>query len=632
MRPTYLHYWKTFLGVCAFAGGQVVVAQDLPQALDKPYPGKLKLSVDITHAALRIFQIEEDIPVRNGPMDLYYPKWIPGDHSPSGPIRDIAGLIITGNGKSIPWRRDLKEMYAIHLTVPAGVHTLKLSFQFLSPATGIEMAATPTLAVLEFNGVAFYPAGFYTRDINVDTSVAFPAGWKFATALKVASQMGNTVSFESVSFNNLVDSPVIAGQYFNRIDLARGAGAPVALDIVGDSQSDVAVTPVEIDGLRNIVTQANRLFGAHPYEHYDFLATLSDQAHHFGLEHHQSSDNRLPADFFKDPNGYLSDEDLMPHEFVHSWNGKFRRPEDLWTPTFMEPMQDDLLWVYEGLTEYWCAVLTTRAGIWTQAEYRESLASVASAMENRTGRTWRSLQDTADAAQLLYGSPSDWINYRRATDFYPEGQLLWLDVDTKIRSLSRGKRSLDDFAKLFYGMDNGSYATKAYTYDELLSALNSVQHYDWNTFLRQRLDYTGNDIPEHGIQDGGWNVVYDDTPNTFGNSLEKLHPGINLSNSLGISVSNSGVITDVQWNSVAAKEGLIPGLSIIAVNGKKFDRDVLLGAVKDAHINTDVITFLVKDNDAVSTRQVNYHDGLRYAHLVRGHGEDLIDEITRPLN
>ncbi|RDS81298.1 M61 family peptidase [Dyella monticola] len=632
MRPTYPHCLTSFLCVCTLAANQVTVAQDLPQALDKPYPGELKLSVDMTHAPLRIFQIDEDIPVRSGPIDLYYPKWIPGDHSPSGPLRDIAGLVITGNGKSIPWRRDLKEMYAIHLTVPPGVETLKLSFQFLSPATGIEMAATSALAVLEFNGVAFYPAGFFARDIRVAPSVTFPSGWKFATALKVASQTGNTVSFESVSFNNLVDSPVIAGQYFNRIDLAPGASTPVMLDIVGDSQSDVAITPKEIAGLRNVVTQANRLFDAHHYEHYDFLATLTDQAHHFGLEHHQSSDNRLPADFFKDPDGYLLDEDLMPHEFVHSWNGKFRRPEDLWTPTFMEPMQDDLLWVYEGLTEYWCGVLTTRAGIWTPTEYRQSLASVASIMANRTGRTWRSLQDTADSAQLLYSSPSEWINYRRATDFYPEGQLLWLDVDTKIRSLSHGKRSLDDFAKLFFGMDNGSYVTKTYTYDELISALNSIQRYDWNTFLRQRLDYTGNDLPEHGIQAGGWNVVYDDVPNVIEKSIEKIHPGINLSNSLGITVSDNGVIRDVQWDSAAAKAGLVPGLSIVAVNGKNFDRNVLLDAIRDAHLTATAMVFLVKNNDAFSTVQLNYHGGLRYAHLVRTHGEDLIDEITRPLN
>lgn len=605
-------------------------AEDLPKPIDQRYPGVLALHVDMSGAPLRVFQIEERIPVTGGAMVLYYPKWIPGDHSPSGPIRDVAGLTIKANEKEIPWRRDLEEMYAIHVDVPQGVDALDLSFQFLSPKSGIEMAATPKLAVLELNGVVFYPAGYYSHRIVIAPSVTFPEGWKFASAMGVASRNGNTANFKAISLNNLVDSPIIAGQYFNRVDLAPGAKAPVFVDIVGDSAGDVNISDAEIAGLRRVVVQANKLFGAHHYEHYDFLDTLSDQAHHFGLEHHQSSDNRLPADFLKDAEGNLAEEELMPHEFVHSWNGKFRRPADLWTPTFMEPMHDDLLWVCEGLTEYWCSVLTTRAGIWTPEQYRASLAVVAATMADRTGRAWRSLQDTADAAQLLYSSPSEWMNYRRATDFYPEGELLWLDVDITIRNLSHGQRSLDDFAKLFYGMDDGSYVTKTYTYDDLINALNTVQPYDWDRFLHQRLDYTGNELPEHGIDDAGWKLVYDDTPSVFEKSVERLHSGINLSNSLGISVSNDGIIKDVQWGSVAAKSGLVPDLGIVAVNGKSFTPDVLKDAIVDAHRNGTMIHMLIKNNDHFGSVNVDYRDGLRYPHLARGQGKDLLEDVVTP--
>jgi predicted metalloprotease with PDZ domain len=623
--------WAFAFSAALSLAGVPAIAEDLPVPVDQPYPGTLALDVDMSSAPLRIFQVREHIPVTAGSIILNYPKWIPGDHSPDGPIQDIAGLVITGNGKAIAWHRDLVEMYAIHVTVPSGVNALDLSFQFLSPQSGIEMAATSKLAVLELNNVAFYPAGYYTRQITIKPSVTFPSGWKYASAMDVASSSGNNTQFKSVTFNKLIDSPVIAGQYFNRIDLSPGATVPVFIDIVGDDPSDLHVSNEEIDGLRKVVAQANKLFGAHHYDHYDFLATLSDQARHFGLEHHQSSDDRLPADLFKNEAGNLAAEDLMPHEFVHSWNGKFRRPADLWTPTFMEPMKDDLLWVYEGLTEYWCAVLTTRAGIWTPEQYREQLASVASEMANRTGREWRSLQDTADSAQLLYGSPSEWVNYRRATDFYPEGELLWLDVDTKIRILSHGKRSLDDFAKAFYGMDDGSFVTRTYSYEDLVLALNKVQPCDWNSFLRQRLDYTGPNPPEQGIEEGGWKLVYDDVPSAYDKSLEKLHPGTNLSSSLGISVKNNGVVADVQWDGIAARAGLVPGLRIVAVNRKEFSPDVLKDAIKEAHGNKASIEFLMEDSDEFRTITVRYDGGLRYAHLVRNDGKDLIDDIVAPL-
>lgn len=612
----------------------VVHAAELPAPVDQPYPGTLTLAVDLSGAPKKIFRIAETIPVTPGPLTLYYPKWIPGEHAPSGPIQNVTGLVIKANGKQLAWRRDLREMYAVHLDVPAGVSQLDLSFQFLSPGDGGEFGAsassTPNLVDIEFNQTAFYPAGHYTRQITIAPSVTLPAGWKFGTALEIASQSGDTTTFKPVTFNNLVDSPLIAGKHFNRVDLDPGAKVPVHLNVVGDGAADVKLTDKQLAGQRAVVQQTLKLFGAHHYGHYDFLLTLSDHTGHFGLEHHQSSDDRLPANFFTDDTMHKLAASLMPHEFVHSWNGKFRRPADLWTPTFMEPMQDDLLWVYEGLTDYWCGVLTARAGLWSPSDYRDSIASIAAAMAHRTGRSWRSLQDTADAAPLTYFGGGGWINWRRGTDFYPEGQLLWLDVDTKIRELSHGKHSLDDFARAFYGMENGSYVTKTYTFDDVVNTLNQVQPFDWAAFLRQRLDYVGTELPEHGIERSGWKLVYTDQPNAMDKAMEKVRHGVNLAYSMGLSVGSNGRIFDVQWDGPAFQAGLVPGLTIVAVNGKAFSADALKDAVTAAKGGTAPIELLVKNEDTYTTYRVDYHDGLKYPHLVRGTGKDLFDAIAAP--
>ncbi len=619
-------------GVLSFSA---VHAQDAsrPAPVDAPYAGMLTLKVDLTGAPKRMFRVQETIPVKPGAFTLLYPEWIPGEHAPSGPIQNVTGLVVTANGKQLAWRRDLRDMYAIHLDVPQGVSQLDLSFQFLSPAPGqgslfgASASSTPNLVDVEFNQVAFYPAGYYSRDIQIQPTVQLPAGWKFGTAMEVASQAGGTVQFKPLTFNNLVDSPLIAGEYFNRVDLAPGAKVPVHLNVVGDDAKDVKLTDKQLAQQRAVVKQTNLLFGAHHYSHYDFLLTLSDHTGHFGLEHHQSSDDRLPADFFTNNDMHTLAASLMPHEFVHSWNGKFRRPADLWTPNFNVKMQDDLLWVYEGLTDYWCSVLTARAGLWSPQQFRDTMANIDASMSERTGRSWRSLQDTADAAPLTYYGGGDWANWRRGTDFYPEGQLLWLDVDTKIRELSGGKHSLDDFAHAFYGMDNGSYVTKTYTFDDVVKTLNQVQPYDWAKFLRERLDYTGPNLPEHGIARGGWKLVYTDKPNAQTKAMESIRHGADLAASLGLTASKSGTIYDVQWNGPAFKAGLVPGLDIVAVNGKDYSPDALKDAVKAAKGGSAPIELLVKNVDVYSTVKVDYHGGLRYPHLVRAGGKDWLDAI-----
>ena len=602
----------------------------------------ISLQVDLREAPRHVFHVHETLPVKPGPLTLYYPKWIPGEHSPSGPVENLAGLRFTAGGKTLAWRHDLVDMYAVHLEVPQGTGSLDADFDFLTPGSGGEfgqsVSATPDIVDLEWNQVLLYPAGAPSKEIAFVPSVQLPQGWQFGTALETAGQAGDAMRFKTVMLNKLVDSPLIAGRYFSRLDLAPGDKVPVHLNVVADTPEELAVTPAELGGLRNLVQQAYGLFGAHHYDHYDFLFTLSANTGHFGLEHHQSSDDRSFPDYFIDPTSQLVGAHLLPHEYVHSWNGKFRRPADLWTQDFnTQPMQDDLLWVYEGLTEYFGDVLTARSGMQTAQQYRDALAASAASMDARPGRTWRPLQDTADAAQIAYYAPREWQNWRRVQDFYSEGELIWLDVDTKIRELSAGQRSMDDFARAFYGMDDGGYVTRTYGFDELVATLNKVQPYDWAGFLRTRLDRTQYHAPLDGITRGGYELSYSDTPTEFFKGVEKLRKNKNYMYSIGLLLSASegkmGVIEDVLWDGPAYKAGLGTGMKLVAVNGRALDADpkVLEDAIQAAKTSKAPIRLLVRNQDEYATYDVDYHGGSRYPVLKPIAGAaPLLDAIIAP--
>ncbi|HET7923058.1 MAG TPA: M61 family peptidase, partial [Gammaproteobacteria bacterium] len=586
------------------------------------YPGTLTLAVDVSDASRKLFRVHETIPVKPGPLTLYYPQWIPGEHSPSGPIENMAGLTFRADGKNLPWRRDLTDMFAFHLTVPEGTHTLEVSFDFLSPDNGGEfgtsVSVTPAIVDLEWNQVVLYPAGYWSRDITVQPAITLPADWQFGTALLTAARHGDSVTFKPVTLNNLVDSPLIAGAHFTQVDLAPGARVPVYMDIVADAADDLAITAKDTEHYRALVQQAYKLFGSHHYDQYHFLYTLSDSTGHFGLEHHQSSDDRIGADFFTKPEAKLLAAGLLPHEYVHSWNGKFRRPADLWTPNFNVPMKDDLLWVYEGLTQYFGPVLTARSGLWTPQQFRDALAETAASMDHRPGRTWRPLQDTADEAQILYYAPRSWGNWRRGTDFYPEGTLLWLDVDTKIRELSHDRRSLNDFARVFYGIHDGSYVTVTYSFDDIVKALNQVQPYDWAGFLRGLLDTRQYHAPLAGISRGGYKLVYTDTPSEITKAATKVRHTLNLMYSIGMTVhTKDGSIGDVLWNGPAFKAGIGPGMTVVAVNGREFSEDAMNQAISGAEHSSAPIELLLKNTSYYKTYKVDYHGGLKYPHLVR---------------
>jgi predicted metalloprotease with PDZ domain len=458
-----------------------------------------------------------------------------------------------------------------------------------------------------------------------------PSGWKYATALETASQDGDTVHFQDTMLNKLQDSPLIAGANFKRVDLSTGPDNKVFLDVVADEAKDLEITPEELHAHKNLAIQAQKLYASHHYDHYDFLFMLTDVVGGNGLEHHQSSEDGTGANYFTDWAAGVRGRDLLGHEYTHSWNGKFRRPANLWTPNFNVPMRDDLLWVYEGMTQYWGLVLTARSGMITAEQARDELASVAAGFEASPGREWRPLVDTTNQPIVSQRRPVSWVSWQRPEDYYTEGQLIWLDADTKIRELSDGKKSLDDFAKLFFGVNNGSYITDTYTFEDIVAALNQVQPYDWTTFLRTRVYQLHPEVPENGFTQGGYRLVYNDTtPPWDKRGGESPRFGTSFATSLGFSVMGDGTLGGVGWDSVAFKAGLTPGMQLLAVDGQVYSADKLRDAIKKAEKGSEPITVLVKDRDQVKTVALDYHGGLRIPHLERVEGTpDRLGEILK---
>jgi predicted metalloprotease with PDZ domain len=607
----------------------------IPAPNDIAYPGLIHLAVDATDLQRHIFNIQETVPVRGGEhLVLLYPQWLPGNHSPTGRVDKVGGLILSANGARVPWVRDVVDMFAFHVDVPAGATSLDLQFQFTSPVgepNEGRVVMTPDMLNVQWNAVSFYPAGYFVRQMMVEASVRFPEGWQYATALETASTDGGVVKFKPAPYEKLVDSPIFAGRYFKRLDLDPGGVAPVHLNIVADRADLLEIKPDQLEAHRAIVKQAYKLYGSHHYDHYDFLLALTDQLGGIGLEHHQSSENSLPPTLFTEWDKNADTRDLLPHEYTHSWNGKFRRPADLWTPNYNVPMRDSLLWVYEGQTQYWGFVLSARSGLLSKQQTLDAIAATAALYDHRVGREWRTLQDTTNDPIAALRRPLPWRSWERSEDYYSEGELVWLDADTLIREKSGDHKSLDDFAHLFFGVENGSYAPATYEFDDVVKALNAVQPYDWATFLRARLDGHGPGAPLDGLARGGYKLVYKDMPSDFLKAAEARRKMTDLSYSLGMVINSEAKLIDVLWNGPAFKNGLTVGTQLIAVNGIAYDTDGLKRAIKDATQNSAPVELLVKNSNRFRTVKFDYHDGLRYPHLERdGNTPPRLDQILTP--
>lgn len=597
---------------------------------------EIHMQVDATDVPRRLFHVHMTMPANAGPMTLLYPKWIPGEHMPSGPIADLVGLKVQANGKVIPWKRDSVNMYAFHLEVPGGVSGLDVSFDFITPPdTGgfsSGSSATSQLAVLNWNQLMLYPEGVSPDQLRAQATLKVPNSWRYGTALPIAQESGEQIEFEPVSLTTLVDSPLSMGRYYRTVELGVDHGVAHYLHIAADSERATGIAPEHVAQLKNLVAQTGALFGSRHYRDYHFLLTLSDHVAHFGLEHHESSDDRVSERTLVDDGPRKLAGSLLPHEFTHSWNGKYRRPAGLATPGFEAPMQGDLLWVYEGLTNYLGEVLAARSGLWSPEDYRGALARTAATLDTASGRAWRPLEDTAVAAQTLYLARSDYAEYRRSVDYYPEGSLIWLEADVTIRQLSHGTKSLNDFCHAFHGGAGGTPALKPYTFEDVVAGLNSVQPYDWAGFLNKRLRSTEPHAPLGGIENGGWKLVYKQAPSDYWKVYETENKVIDLSYSLGITVNEDGAIQDVKFNGPARRAGVTPATKLIAVNSRQFTPALLRESVQAGSGSTEAVDLLVKDGEYYKTYSIDYHGGLRYPHLERDSGKpDLLSAVIAPL-
>jgi predicted metalloprotease with PDZ domain len=596
----------------------------------------IRLHVDLVDAPRNIYHAHLQIPARAGEMRLVFPKWIPGNHRPSGPIGALTGIRMKAAGHALAWQRDAIDMYEFHVSVPAGVDMLDVSLDAittLDSAGGGGPAASSNLLDLNWNAVLLYPQGAKSDDVSFAPSVTLPAGWKFGTALPVARVTGDEVEFAPVSLTTLIDSPLIAGAHYRKIELTKPSETPLhVMDLVADAEPDLAMTEKDLAAYQKLVAETGALFGARHYHQYHFLLTLSDQVGGHGLEHQESNDSVEAERALLDPDLHMLYGSLVPHEFTHSWNGKYRRPAGLATPNYQEPMIGDLLWVYEGLTQYLGTVLAARSGLWTDEQYREALAETAAMLDHRAGRTWRPLEDTARSVQTLRMMGSQWQNWRRSLDYYPEGQLIWLEVDAIIRQQTHGQRSLNDFCRSFHGGESGAPKVVPYTFDDVVRALNEVAPYDWDGLLRERVSATSMHAPLGGIERGGWKLVYNDKPNLFTQAEEKLGKFGDFSYSLGFTAGDDGKLDDVIVGSPAYESGLGPGMRLVAVNGRKWSPPVLHAALKAAQGSSQPIELLVENEQFFKTYSVAYHDGEKNPHLERvSQQPDTLGDILKPM-
>ena len=606
------------------------IVDTIPPARDVAFHGTIHLDVTATDVDRAIIEVRETIPVTSGPLVLLAPKWLPGNHNASGQIDKLAGFTFTANGQPLRWVRDKVDVYAFHLDVPAGATSVETHFQFLSPTDEAQgrVVITREMLNIQWDAVSLYPAGTFIRNIPIVASLTLPAGWKAATALRPTEMSpDNHITYGEVAYDTLIDSPVFAGKYFRADDLGHG----VTLNTVADASKELVVPPSVLAKHRALVDQAVKLFGARHFDHYDFLHAVTDRMGGIGLEHHRSSEDQNDPGYFTDWEASVAGHNLLPHEFTHSWDGKFRRPADLWTPDYRTPMQDSLLWVYEGQTQFWGTVLEARAGMSTKQQVLDKIALATADLDTQPGRLWRPLSDTTNDEIISNRRPEPWNSYQRAIDYYEEGLLFWTEADSIIRARSGGKRSMDDFAHAFFGINDGDWGEVTYTLDDVVRTLNQVQPYDWAGFLKARVYDVNPHAPLSGFTNSGYRLDYTDTPTATAKAVFKARKVADFSYSLGFEVGKEAKLARVRWGSPAFRAGLVNGAQLIAVDGHAYTDDVMSDAVTAAKGTTAPIILTVRHGDEVRTLSLPYHDGLRYPRFIKvGSGEGSLDRLFAP--
>jgi predicted metalloprotease with PDZ domain len=622
------------LSIPAFAQNSapqpVPIISSVPNPVDEPLSAPMTLDVDATDVTRAVFRVKQTIPVKAGtPLVLLYPQWLPGKHGPRGALAELSGLKITAAGKPVTWTRDPVEVYAFHIDVPAGTKSVQAEFQFLTPVKDTEgrVVVTPDMMNVQWEQVALYPAGHFTRAIKVKPSITLPKGWTGVAALDGAQISGNRIDYALTDFETLVDSPMFAGKNYRKWDL----GNQVTLNVFADEAKSLAAKPEHIAAHKALVDEAIILYGSKHFDRYEFLLALSDNLGGIGLEHHRSSENSGDPDYFTTWADHGSERGLLPHEMTHSWNGKFRRPAGLWTPDYRTPMQDNLLWVYEGQTSYWDWILGARSGVQTKEMVLGELARAAAFYQIQPGRDWRSVEDTTHDPVFAARKPKPNASWSRGEDYYVEGSLVWLEADMTIRELSKGKKSLDDFAKAFFGIKDGDWGTVTYDFDEVVRTLNAVQPYDWSTFLDKRIRQPGQPAPMAGIDKGGYKLVWKEEPNVFEKERMKNNNIVDLTFSLGLTLDKDGKVTSTIWDGPAFNAGIVNGAKIVAVGGVGYSKDLLMEAVTAAKDAKKPVKLLIERNKRYSEVEITYNGGLRYAYLEpKAKGEMPIDQLLKP--
>lgn len=622
MTGTALAVLALALGAPAFSStlstpAAVPLSQNVPDAVDAPYPGgTMRLDIDATDVTRGVYRVTQTIPVvpGKGKLTVLMPQWLPGNHSPRGPLAELVDLEFFADGQKLTWKRDPVEVFAFHVDVPQGAKEVVAKFIHTSPLQSAEGRITMTQEMLnlQWEKMSLYPAGHYVRQIKVVPSVMIPEGWTAAAALDGVQQQGNKLTWGETSYEVLVDSPIFAGKYFRKWDL----GQNVTLNVVADKPEQLNAKPEQIELHRNLVTEARLAFGANHFDRYEFLLALTDRMGGIGLEHHRSSENQLEPEAFLEWDKYEFDRNLLPHEYAHSWSGKYRRPARLWTPDYRQPMQDDLLWTYEGQDQFWGTVLAARSGLQGKDQVLGMLASWAGNFATQPGRRWRSVEDTGHDPIFANRKPKPFASLARNEDYYTEGALIWLEIDQILREKTGGKRSIDDFAKAFFGMNDGDYGQLTFEVDEIITKLNALAPYDWAGFINTRINTPGQPAPLGGVEKGGYRLTWKEEPNPYDKARFADAKVLNLTYSIGIVVDKDGKVTSTQWDSPAFNAGLVSGAKVLAVNGNTYEADALKEAVTAAKTGGP-LELLVQRGTRFQTISIDYKDGLRYPWLER---------------
>jgi predicted metalloprotease with PDZ domain len=593
----------------------------------------ITLIVDESQASRRIAFVHEDIQVRPGALDLAYPRWIPGEHGPTGPIQQLAALRIRAGEKTLSWIRDPEEIYTIHIEVPPGADQISVEFDTL-----VENTVSDHQLLLAWNTAVLYPRNVDKRSLMIEPSILLPPNWKQGSSLRVSKQSGSRVDFAPVSLERLIDSPVLAGEFFRTVPLA--SAWPAELEITGDSQAavDTADNAHAFTLFAKLVDQDRAMFGFRHWQSLHLLMSQSAARPFDGLEHEDSpycaiGDAALSKKDQLEKFGWV----LLAHEQSHSWDGKYRRPAELYSKLdYQGPERATLLWVYEGLNEYIGMLLATRAGFNDATYMRDYLGRIAADFAQEPGRASTPLVDTAAENWVLRasdfgGSGFGWRSLRRGQDYYDEGALIWLRADTIIREKTLGHRSLDDFLRSFFGQRDTDTIVVPYTREEVEAALSAICPFDWHNFFETAIYQINSNPPTEGIEAAGWRLAYNATPNNEPFYADMTSIGYFGSYSIGITVKKDGTIFDVLPGSPAYDAGLGPDMTILAVDGQVYSSDVLNESI--AHPKNGKISLVVRNFNSVESREVLYAGGVRFPHLERIAGShDYLSEILQPRN